>query len=121
MYILHLCADDYLVQFADDLFPFEEEDACDKFFRMPHLGDGSLLDHFFQLLVIPVFAQLAWTMYWLIAVSSSANRAFRCSIIFSFPLITKLPIASKSINLLSKLIRFVFFLLALPASFLEVL
>ena len=58
MYIWHFGADDYLVQLADDWLPFKEKDACNQFLRVPHFGDGLLLDHFFQLLVIPVFTHL---------------------------------------------------------------
>jgi hypothetical protein len=59
MHIWYLSADDYLVQLADDWLPFMKKDAVDQFLSVLHLGDGSRLDHFFQLLVIPVFTHLS--------------------------------------------------------------
>jgi hypothetical protein len=59
MHIWYLSADDYLGQLADDRLPFQKNYAGDQFLSVLHLGDGSRLDHLFQLLVIPVFTHLS--------------------------------------------------------------
>jgi hypothetical protein len=70
---------------------------------MPHFGDGSLLDHFFQLLVIPIFAHLGMDSVLVDSGHFIGKRVFRCSTIVSFPFINKIPIESKRVLLRGQL------------------
>ncbi len=103
IHIWHFGADDYLVQFADYWLHFEEKDQCDQLLRMPHFGDGSLLDHFFQLLVISIFAHLGMASVLVDSCQFIGKRVFRCSTIVSFPFINKISIESKRVLLRGQL------------------